>query len=495
MEETIDYIKSFLVYDSTDAAKRIGYTRDEEEWNKYALVIVPGKNVLSGEKKNWDIPDFTISPRAERLQAYTDEMGETTGGTWVIREDIIYNTAFLLSQAELLLDLKRDEEGRLECCESVLGKQGLTTIPVLDEYARLCSKLVEAPLPQPKMRKIYLTHDVDEMYSYRSFRGFFRGLQEGKILRAISSLLDYHNDPAFTFPWLHAKDRRVSGAEEIVFLKSTPGRGHDNPQYAFRGEDFARVMRFLIHRGIPVGWQSSFYSHEEGYSQSLYDKLHEAYDREMNLINADGVARRQRYEAQKKKFEAAMSEWENADGSAAPITSPDDSPELSTVSATIGKQQTREEKDQLRQERRDKRYRTFEKDDKRYHRAHGLRIVSPEDLLQLEAMGITDDFSLGWTDQIGFRLGTTRSARFIDPATLRLTNLTLHPLNIVDYTLTDLRYMEIQDEGTAYYTCTQLIDKVKQHGGELCLLWHNTSIGNGSYHSQLYKEILAYIGL
>lgn len=459
MESTIDYIKSFLAYGNADAIKRIGYTRNEQDWDQYALVIVPGKNILTGDKKNWDIPDYNIKPQAERINAYTDEMGETTGGTWVIREDIIYNTAFMLSQAELTLDLPRDPEGRLSCEHSVLGKQGLATIPVLDEYARLCTKLLELPLPPQQFSKVYLTHDIDFLDNYRHLRGFLGGIKRGDWHRALLARLDFHNDPAYTYPWLHAKNKRVMNAEEIFFFKSTPGKGKDYHQYKLNSKDCEFIMRYCISKGIQMGWHSS-YDAENGRSKVYFDKFQTVYHGLFDRINERELLRKQRYESQLEELTDMMGA---------------ESAEVQELKNSVAP------------------FKIFPKQEKIYHRAHWLRILSPQDLLHLEELGVTDDFSLGWPDHIGFRFGTTRSARFIDPYTLRLTNLTLHPLNIMDVTLSELRYMDIYDEGIAYYTCTQLIDKVRQHGGELCLLWHNTSIGGKGYHSQLYKDVTEYI--
>ena len=66
MEDTIDYIKQFLLYGNKEAAKWVGYTRNQDEWEQYKLVIVPGDNLLTGERKDWTIPDFTKPPKAEK---------------------------------------------------------------------------------------------------------------------------------------------------------------------------------------------------------------------------------------------------------------------------------------------------------------------------------------------------------------------------------------------------------------------------------------------
>lgn len=124
-------------------------------------------------------------------------------------------------------------------------------------------------------------------------------------------------------------------------------------------------------------------------------------------------------------------------------------------------------------------------------RAHYLR-SSIEHMQRLAEAGYTDDFTMGFADEAGFRLQTCRAIRWINPQTMQLTNLTLHPLIIMDCTLSNDNYMHLTED-EAYFLCERLIDKVKLHRGDLCLLWHNTSINNRSYHRSLYPKIIEII--
>lgn len=414
MDEIIEYIKQFLVYGNEEAAKHIGYTNDPEEWNHYKLVVLPGKNILTGEKRDWTTPNLSMPARAEKTNEYVDEMGESTGGTWIIREDIIYNTLFCISLADEFClpydDEQLDKHGRIPARLTPLGQQDLCTIPVLDEYSRLCTKLLDAPLPEQHFSHIVLSHDVDTIEHYRHLRGFVGAIARGKLKEAIGAMAGLDFDPAYTFPWLHNQDCRVSNAEEMYFIKATAGHGHDYPQYNLRGSNFKELLEQLRGTSATIGLHGSYYANEQ--------------------LN---------YEHEKKLLEEAIN------------------------------------------------------DSVHIHRNHFLRILRPEGLQALVEAGITDDYSFGWADRIGFRLGTTRPVRWINPQTMQLTPLTLHPLSIMECSLSNEDYMNISNEEEAYYLCQQVIDKVKQHGGELVLLWHNTSVANNSYHHQLYKEIIDYL--
>ena len=111
----------------------------------------------------------------------------------------------------------------------------------------------------------------------------------------------------------------------------------------------------------------------------------------------------------------------------------------------------------------------------RHNRHHFLSSREPEDMEYVEKAGFTDDYTMGYADMAGFRLGTSLPVRFINPATRRLSKLMLHPLIVMDSTLNDVRYMNLSaDRAEAY--CRRLVQNIRQVAGELTLLWHNTSV-------------------
>jgi hypothetical protein len=79
----------------------------------------------------------------------------------------------------------------------------------------------------------------------------------------------------------------------------------------------------------------------------------------------------------------------------------------------------------------------------------------------------------------------------------RVANLTLHPLTVMECTLEDENYMDLNYE-EARATCFSLFDQVKKHNGELVLLWHNTRVTEekryyGNYQPRLYQDVLRWI--
>lgn len=131
-------------------------------------------------------------------------------------------------------------------------------------------------------------------------------------------------------------------------------------------------------------------------------------------------------------------------------------------------------------------------DDKVLHRSHYL-CCSIERMQAIADAGVTDDFTMGFADQAGFRLQTCRAVRWINPVSYTLTNLVLHPLTVMDCTLSNSNYMNLQTEDEAYFLCEQLFDKTRQHAGDICLLWHNSIFrkeDGANYHASLYNKLL-----
>ena len=124
------------------------------------------------------------------------------------------------------------------------------------------------------------------------------------------------------------------------------------------------------------------------------------------------------------------------------------------------------------------------------NRNHYLRLTSNNQLDALAEAGIKEDFTIGFAEMPGFRMGTCRPVKYINPDTLEVTDLVLHPLTMMDGSFSKYSQMGYTK---AYETACRLIDEVRKHGGELVMLWHNSEVRKGNYHRQLYKNLISYI--
>jgi len=127
----------------------------------------------------------------------------------------------------------------------------------------------------------------------------------------------------------------------------------------------------------------------------------------------------------------------------------------------------------------------------KHNRNHFLSSREPEDMEYIENVGITDDYTMGYADVAGFRIGTSLPVRFINPTIRRLTTLTLHPLIIMDGTLHEPHYMNLTADRAEDY-CMRLIQNIRQVNGELTLLWHNTTVIENKGRD-LYSKIINYL--
>ena len=126
------------------------------------------------------------------------------------------------------------------------------------------------------------------------------------------------------------------------------------------------------------------------------------------------------------------------------------------------------------------------------NRNHYLGSLEPEDVRELENAGFKDDYTMGYADLAGFRLGTCRAIRWVDSAQGRLSDVTMHPLTIMDCSLLSSNYMNLSLE-EAFDYCRILIDETACYFGELTLLWHNQSFVEGALTKVLFDKIATYI--
>lgn len=434
MVDTIQYILRFLLGEdiSDDLLSQVGYTDDPKEFPRYKLVIIPSSffsTEIYGTLKS--IPSIPLQIWEEAPILFGDPIVEEVEGTRILHADLVASTYFLISRyEEMVRDDVRDIHGRFPGTESLPYKAGFIDSPLVDEYSKLLRIQLretgcEVLEPPKQIRKIYLTHDVDQLSHYRNFRGFMGGLLRGirRPKEGNTAIKSYfgglRNDPWYTMPWLFKLDntvRQVLGkdrCEPIAFIKVGGGsRKEDKPFITHHVQDFQTLLDLCRKKNIILGLHSSY---EAG-------------------IHPERIA------DEKKHLER------------------------------ISKRQTT------------------------YNRHHYLDTREPQDMQTLIDVGITDDFTLGYADVAGFRLGTCRPVKWINPNTRHVTSLTLHPLTIMDSTLSDKRYMYMNSHD-AYEYCIRLINMVESWNGELVLLWHNTSVEDiaQSYHRKLYQDIIKYL--
>lgn len=108
-------------------------------------------------------------------------------------------------------------------------------------------------------------------------------------------------------------------------------------------------------------------------------------------------------------------------------------------------------------------------------RQHFLILKLPGTYRNLISLDITDDYTMGYAHQVGFRAGICTPYFFYDLDQEQITPLRIHPFAVMDATLK--YYMKIEPHQAMDYI-KPLIDEVKSVKGDFVSLWHNESLSN-----------------
>ncbi len=433
--EVINYIIRFLV--GTDlplhqsAEEFIGYTADEQEMRRYKIVIRPSHffriRIYGTEEaypklplEQWDgVPILYGKPVLSR---------PIDGGPLVVEADLVASTFFLISRYEEMYKRKvRDEHGRFVGKESLPYKAGFINRPIVDEYGVLLREImrkegIDIPEPPTHFSRVNLTHDIDEPFEYRGFRGFLRAtIKEHKSPNEATRLAfcAASQDRYFTFPrfleWNKSLREQIGEdiCETVFFFKSLGSHPLDVPSYDLGSTNYTPLLELCRKRDVRFGLHCSYAS----------------------SLNPDLILREKQHLQKVSRHPIDIS------------------------------------------------------------RHHYLAAREPEDMAALIAAGIRHDYTMGYADVAGFRLGTSRPVHFIRPCTRRLTDLLLHPLIVMDCTLSRPSYMGFGYQEAREYTL-ELIRQTAKHHGELNLLWHNVSLSNELHPwlCKLYRELLREVG-
>lgn len=121
-------------------------------------------------------------------------------------------------------------------------------------------------------------------------------------------------------------------------------------------------------------------------------------------------------------------------------------------------------------------------------RCHFLRINFPETYRAFINAGITDDYTMIYASQSGFRTGLCVPYKWFDLQKNESTNLTIHPSTVMEGTLRDYNKLS---PAQATEFINELMQEVKNNGGEFVSIWHNDSfIAEQQEWIDVYKTML-----
>jgi hypothetical protein len=431
---TIKYIIQFLLGKSVSSkvAAKIGYTADESEFKNYAIVIVPSDFFAPDiYGSEQSLPQLPLKSWEETPFLFGEASQYEKNKTTVLKADLIASAYFLISRyEEYARKTVRDIHGRFPGKESLPYRAGFIDRPLVDDYGRL-------------LRQMLRNKGFDAPDPPKEISKIF-------LTHDVDKISHFRNIRGFAGGVLrglrHPKEAQVAFASFFGTLKN-------DPWYTF-----PYIFKINTSLQKALGTERCECVAFMGAGKGLRkEDLPFA-----NLAHPD--------------FKTVLKACKRHNYTIGLHTS---------YQAGITPEIIADEKHKL--ERGAKRKIT-------YNRNHFLCSREPEDMLELIKAGITDDFTMSYADMAGFRLGTCRPVKWINPATRKVTNLKLHSLEIMDMSLSDKRYMFMNSHDAEMY-CYQLADNVKNCNGELVLLWHNTSLEHTprSYHRDLYKKFIKYL--
>ncbi|MFL5765639.1 MAG: polysaccharide deacetylase family protein [Bacteroidia bacterium] len=125
-------------------------------------------------------------------------------------------------------------------------------------------------------------------------------------------------------------------------------------------------------------------------------------------------------------------------------------------------------------------------------RQHFLKLTLPETYRNLIDLDITDDYTMGFASQIGFRASICTPFNFYDLDMELETKLKIHSFAVMEGTLKYNMKVPPQD---AMNKIRPLIDEVKSVNGVFMSLWHNDTLNDRKLWAgwrAIYEEMVQY---
>ena len=126
-------------------------------------------------------------------------------------------------------------------------------------------------------------------------------------------------------------------------------------------------------------------------------------------------------------------------------------------------------------------------------RQHFLKLEIPKTYRNLLELSITDDYTMGYASELGFRASICVPFYFYDLELESQTKLKIHPFAVMDATF---KYYLKTNPNQALESIKLIVDEVKAVNGHFISLWHNETWSNykqwKGWHN-LYEQMIKYM--
>jgi len=191
--------------------------------------------------------------------------------------DIFSASFFMLTRWEEYVNKNRDKHNRFPAYESLAFKQGFLDRPIVNEYVEELKKMLlaldDSLIFKKQKYKLVLTHDVDEIYMWKSWKQVFR-IALGDIVKRKSLSLAFERfaeyflikrekikDPFDTFDWLMDKSEAV-GVKSRFYFMSGGVTSYDN-RYKIDELKVLELIKRIKKRGHIIGIHPSYNAYND----------------------------------------------------------------------------------------------------------------------------------------------------------------------------------------------------------------------------------------
>lgn len=108
-------------------------------------------------------------------------------------------------------------------------------------------------------------------------------------------------------------------------------------------------------------------------------------------------------------------------------------------------------------------------------RQHFLKLSIPTTYQRNIKVNLKEDYTMGFGDQLGFRVGTLRVFDFFDLTTNSQLDFKIHPFAYMDGTLKEYMNLTVDRSKEAI---DSLVQEAKIFGGDFIAIWHNETISD-----------------
>jgi len=189
--------------------------------------------------------------------------------------DIFASSFFMLTRWEEYVNKIRDIHNRFPATASLSYTNNFLHRPIVNEYIEMLWNMIKfldiKQKRKEKKFKLILSHDIDHLYRWKSWKQIFRTIG-GDVLRrknlklALGRINQYNNikqgrekDPYDTFDWLMSKSESIRIKSRFYFMSGGVTKYDNN--YKIDEKKCIELIKEIRKRGHIIGFHGSYASY------------------------------------------------------------------------------------------------------------------------------------------------------------------------------------------------------------------------------------------